>query len=345
MFFGMPPYTLHDRLIETSILLIAGRSKVDSKMRHTLTNTLIDTMDCSEVTPERVYQQRRLFLIKAVSLGLIGTLWPSSFLHAKCNDAKLVDVNPGDKLNSWQEITGYNNYYEFSTNKEAVAALAQGLTTHPWTLSVEGEVESPTVFDVDALLSTYPQEDRTYRLRCVEGWSMVIPWQGFSLCRLLEKVKPLPSAQYVEFTSMLRPTEMLGQRQHVLSWPYTEGLRIDEAMHPLTLLATGLYSKRLPKQNGAPIRLVVPWKYGFKSIKALSTIRLTTHAPITSWMKASPGEYGFYANVNPEVAHPRWNQRREVRIGHLKKQKTLPFNGYAKQVSSLYQNMDLKKHF
>lgn len=246
---------------------------------------------------------------------------------------------------TWSQITRYNNYYEFSSNKKVVWKLAEAFQPEPWTLSIGGEVKRPRVWDYDQLLSAFTQQDRVYRMRCVEGWSKVVPWQGFPLADLIKLVEPTSRAKFVKFTSVLRPAEMVGQRQPTLPWPYQEGLRIDEANHPLTLIATGLHGKQLPAQNGAPLRLVVPWKYGFKSAKAIVAIDFVEQQPVSSWQQASPSEYGFYANVNPEVSHPRWPQRREVPIGKLAKRRTLMFNGYAEQVASLYGGMDLSQMY
>jgi len=295
-----------------------------------------DRFSDAEVTPELAYLQRRRFM--ALALSVLGTtLAPLSKASS--------DTDAIEKLTPYNKITRYNNYYEFSTKKEAVSILAQELTISPWQITVEGEVESPIAVDIRELVGNYTTDEYIYPLRCVEGWSMIIPWQGFQLYKLLEQVKPTSKAKYVTFVGALNPKEMIGQRRPVLDWPYVEGLRIDEAMHPLTILATGLYGKDMPKQNGAPIRLVVPWKYGFKSIKAITKIILTEKQPATSWVKSSPSEYGFYANVNPAVAHPRWSQRREVRIGEVVKRKTKAFNGFEKQVSHLYKGMDLEKNF
>lgn len=293
------------------------------------------------VTPEKTYLNRRQFIASAPGLLATGTA-----LSSVCNSK--TDANYGsvsEPLTSLHDITHYNNYYEFSTNKEAVATLAQELTTSPWSLTIDGEVDTALTIDIQDVLKNYSQRDFTYPLRCVEGWSMVIPWQGFPLCELLALVKPTPKAKYVQFTGLHRPLEMIGQRRTTFDWPYTEALRLDEAMSALTIIATGLYDKPLPKQNGAPLRLVVPWKYAFKSIKGITNIKFVEAPPQTSWMRAIPSEYGFYANVNPDVAHPRWSQRREVRIGEIKKRKTQPFNGYADYVSHLYQGMDLTKNF
>ncbi len=314
----------------------------------------------NEVTDESIYlkrhsfiKQRRSFIkhsaaaLGALSVGSSSLLLPQSVLAAsecKIKPGSLHNLTH-DKSNTLSEITRYNNYYEFSTNKEAIVHLAQELTIEPWTLTIDGEVEKPLTLDVDKILSLIPREERIYRLRCVEGWSMVIPWTGFSLCHLLKLAQPTSRAKFVEFSSLLRPEEMIGQRMQSLDWPFREGLRMDEAMHPLTIIATGLYGKELPKQNGAPLRLVVPWKYAFKSIKAITHIRLLEQQPVSSWHKAAASEYGFYANVNPKVAHPRWTQRRENRIGELKKRRTQMFNGYEEQVAQLYQGMNLEKNF
>lgn len=238
------------------------------------------------------------------------------------------------------DVTSYNNYYELDTSKEGPARLAHTLRPRPWTVEITGEVHQPHTVDLDSLLSWFPQEERIYRFRCVEAWSMVIPWVGFPLKALLDRVRPTGFAEYVAFTTLYDPKQLPGQNEAVLDWPYVEALRIDEAMHPLTLLATGLYGRVLPGQNGAPLRLVVPWKYGFKGIKSIVKIELTREQPKTTWSHAGPSEYGFYANVNPAVPHPRWSQATERRIGELRRRPTLPFNGYAEQVASLYTGLD-----
>jgi sulfoxide reductase catalytic subunit YedY len=291
----------------------------------------------SEITDERLFWSRRRFL--AAAAGAVA--------GAAAAPAALAAVlrQEGDPLTPLEAVTTYNNYYEFGTDKRDPSRHAHTLTTRPWSVAVDGEVHKPKTFDVDELTRRYPSEERVYRLRCVEAWSMVIPWLGFPLARLLADVEPTSNAKYVAFTSVHRPAEMPGQRAGVLPWPYMEGLRLDEAMHPLTILATGLYGKPLPNQNGAPLRLVVPWKYGFKSIKAIIRIRLTRDEPPTTWSLATPSEYGFYSNVNPDVDHPRWSQKRERRIGELRRRPTLMFNGYADQVASLYAGMDLRKHY
>jgi sulfoxide reductase catalytic subunit YedY len=251
----------------------------------------------------------------------------------------------GDPLTSFEAVTTYNNYYEFTTDKEGVAPMAQNFTTTPWTVEVGGLVNNPKTYAIEDLLTQFPQEERIYRLRCVEGWSMVIPWTGFQLNKLLAEVEPTSQAKYVRFTSVLRPEEMPGQRGGWYEWPYIEGLRLDEAMNDLPLLVTGVYGKTLPPQNGAPLRIAVPWKYGFKSSKAIVKIELVEEQPTTLWMAAAPNEYGFYANVNPDVPHPRWSQATERRIGELGRRQTLPFNGYAEQVAELYAGMDLQANY
>jgi sulfoxide reductase catalytic subunit YedY len=246
---------------------------------------------------------------------------------------------------SFEDVTSYNNFYEFGFDKSEPAERASELVTRPWTVELRGEVARPQRFDIDALITKFALEERVYRLRCVEAWSMVIPWLGFPLADLLKQVEPTSRAKYVTFKSLHDPEQMPGQREAVLDWPYAEGLRIDEAMHPLALLAVGLYGKTLPNQNGAPIRLVVPWKYGFKSIKSIVSIELSERQPDTTWNIAAPSEYGFYANVNPFVNHPRWSQASERRIGELARRQTLAFNGYGEEVASLYRGMDLRRYF
>ncbi len=245
----------------------------------------------------------------------------------------------------WDDITSYNNFYEFGTDKSDPAANAHSLKPNPWTIEVDGEVAQKRTVDMDDIRKWFSVEDRTYRFRCVEAWSMVIPWQGFQLSDLIRKLEPTDKAKYIQFFTLLDPIQMPGQKQRSLAWPYREGLRMDEAMHPLTMMATGLYGKPIPNQNGAPIRLVAPWKYGFKYIKSIVKIRFTADEPQTSWNMAAPHEYGFYSNVNPEVDHPRWSQRSERRIGEFRRRATLMFNGYAEQVAGLYKGMDLSKYF
>lgn len=304
----------------------------------------------SEITPREIYLSRRNFFLSAAvaAAGLIVPPFPfSQEAHAgtKLAGVRKSSLSTDEKPNSFKEITTYNNFYEFGTDKDSPAEQAKRLVTRPWTVSVEGEIRRPKVYDIDELIKLSPLEERIYRLRCVEGWSMVIPWVGFPLYALISRVEPTSKAKYVEFTTLLDPKQMPGQRRGVLDWPYVEGLRIDEAMHPLAILAVGLYGEVLPNQNGAPIRLVVPWKYGFKSVKSIVRIRFVERQPSTAWMKAAPHEYGFYSNVNPEVDHPRWSQARERRIGEFTKRKTFLFNGYREQVASLYQGMDFKKYF
>jgi sulfoxide reductase catalytic subunit YedY len=317
----------------------------------------------SEITDRRVYLNRRLFMRSAV---LAGSAAATGFVYRKLNPpAALVESRPkiaglvtppsdeamrnafkvNEPLTSLADITNYNNFYEFDTEKRGVATAARNFVTRPWQVSVEGLVNKPKTFDLDDLLKLAPQEERIYRLRCVEGWSMVIPWVGFPLATLLKQVEPLSSAKYVAFQTLLDPSRMPNQNTGVLDWPYVEGLRLDEAMHPLTILATGLYGETLPPQDGAPIRLVVPWKYGFKSIKSIVKISLVADQPTTTWNIAAPSEYGFYSNVNPDVDHPRWSQRYEHRIGEFGSRPTLLFNGYAEQVGHLYAGMDLRADY
>lgn len=298
----------------------------------------------SEITPEAVYKSRRHFMQATAGLALTP-------LYAQAASAKQLKYTAAtrytvaDSKTSLDDVTHYNNFYEFGTDKYTPAERAQALTVSPWSVAIEGEVKKPGVFTLEDILKPHALEERIYRLRCVEGWSMVIPWIGFPLADLLKRFAPTSKAKYVEFTSLQRPEEMIGQQRSVLDWPYLEGLRIDEAMHPLTLLAVGLYGEVLPKQNGAPLRLVVPWKYGFKSIKSIVKIRLVEQQPISSWAKSIPSEYGFYSNVNPQVDHPRWSQRRERRIGEFGKRDTLMFNGYSDEVAQLYTGMDLRKYY
>lgn len=309
----------------------------------------------SEITPQEVFEKRRQ-LIKLAATGAFGLANAEVFSrHAFAQNNKLVaTANPkyflSDKPTSYKDVTSYNNFYEFGTDKSDPARNAHTLKTRPWTVSVEGLVNKPKVWDIDNLIKLAPLEERVYRLRCVEGWSMVIPWIGYSLANLIKAAEPQGSAKYVEFISLADPKQMPGVNNRVLDWPYTEGLHLDEAMNDLTLLTFGLYGEILPKQNGAPVRLVVPWKYGFKSAKSIVKIRITDKEPATSWKVSAPYEYGFYSNVNPAVNHPRWSQATERRIGaeggiFAPKIKTLPFNGYAEQVAHLYKDMDLRKFF
>ncbi len=298
----------------------------------------------SEITPEELFLSRRDFIKAAGFMGL-GALLASCAPGAAQSPASTPATALPDKLNSFEDITNYNNYYEFSTQKEAVAALAKDFKSRPWTVEVGGLVNKPKTYDVDELIKKFPPEERVYRLRCVEAWSMVIPWMGFPLADLLKAAEPTSDAKYVRFETLFDPDQFPGQKFGILNWPYQEGLRLDEAMHNLTILATGLYGKTLPNQNGAPIRLIVPWKYGFKSIKGIVKIELTETQPETTWAYASPNEYGFYANVNPNVPHPRWSQASERRIGELPRRPTLMFNGYGEQVAYLYDGMDLRKYY
>lgn len=295
----------------------------------------------SEITSESDYLNRRKFMKGAGIAAAATILNPASIIAGYKNPT----LSESEKYTSFESITNYNNFYEFSTDKEDVAKLSQKLTISPWEVEIGGLVEKPGVFSADDLKSKYTQEERIYRLRCVEGWSMVIPWTGFPVAKLLKDVEPKPEAKYVKFTTLMRPEEMVGQKSWWYDWPYVEGLRIDEAMNDLAIFATGLYGKDLPKQNGAPIRLVVPWKYGFKSIKSIVKIELVEKMPVSLWMKAAPNEYGFYSNVNPKKSHPRWSQKTERRIGEFRRRKTLMFNGYENEVASLYSDMDLKKYF
>lgn len=309
----------------------------------------------SEITPEAVWQSRREWIARASMVAAAAGLPAWASRRAFAQGAGELPGQPSpefsvmDKPTELKDITSYNNYYEFGVDKDQPAEYAGKLQTRPWTVSVEGEVQQPKTFDIDTLLKLAPLEERVYRLRCVEGWSMVIPWVGYSLSALLKQVEPTGNAKYVEFTTVEQRENMPGLRYPVLDWPYVEGLRMDEAMHPLSLLVFGLYGKVLPNQNGAPLRLAVPWKYGFKSAKSLVRIRLVERQPTSSWMQAASNEYGFYANVNPDVPHPRWSQASERRIGEggffAPKRKTVIFNGYADQVASLYQGMDLKANY
>jgi len=306
----------------------------------------------SEITDQSVYINRRKFL-KSSSL-ILGTAWAGRIampVEAKENDFPGLIKSPfstKETPNTFGEITNYNNFYEFGTRKTDPAKNAVDFKTRPWSVTVEGEVKNARNYILEDFIKPYAMEERIYRLRCVEGWSMVIPWVGFSLADMIKKFEPTSRAKYVEFTTLLDSKRMPGQVRRVLHWPYTEGLRIDEAMNPLAFIAVGLYGEYLPNQNGAPLRLVVPWKYGFKSIKSIVKIRFTEQQPESTWNTTAPKEYGFYSNVNPEVEHPRWSQKTERKIGSKfwqPKQETKIFNGYAEQVAHLYTNMDLKKYF
>jgi methionine sulfoxide reductase catalytic subunit len=298
----------------------------------------------SEITPKAFFYSRRHFLQLSLGTALTALLPVPLWAGEKLSGKKSA-YTPDEKLTPYKDVTGYNNFYEFGTAKEDPSANAGNLKTRPWTVTVEGEVKKPKTFGIEELLKLATMEERIYRLRCVETWSMVVPWLGYPLAELLKQVEPSGNAKYVEFISLHDPEQMPGQKSQVLEWPYREGLRLDEAMHPLTLLTFGLYGEVLPNQNGAPVRVVIPWKYGFKSAKSIVKIRLVEKPPVTSWIQAGPNEYGFYANVNPEVDHPRWSQAKERRIGEFFKRKTLMFNGYAKEVAGLYTGMDLQKNF
>ena len=312
----------------------------------------------SEITPKSLYLSRRDFL-KAAGIvsgsALLAACAPSvSEGAAGPGETPASASGPvsagesdelGDPVNSFEDITNYNNFYEFTTDKQAVAKLSQDFQTSPWTLEVNGLVNNPKTYGIEDLLKLFPQEERIYRLRCVEAWSMVIPWNGFPLASLLNEVEPTSDAKFVRFEALFDPEQLPGQKSPFYPWPYQEGLRLDEAMNDLTLLATGLYGEPMPNQDGAPIRLVVPWKYGFKSIKSIVRIELVDYQPETLWNTVAPNEYGFYSNVNPDVSHPRWSQASERRIGELKRRPTLMFNGYADQVASLYEGMDLAKYY
>jgi len=317
----------------------------------------------SEITDEKVYLRRRDFMRLAGAAAAIAAAGP--VLSACANEpasaaapppelaggqTPLANVKPGvvttdEKVNSFEEITGYNNFYEFGTGKEDPKRYAGRLKTSPWKVKIDGLCAQPAEYLLEDLIKPFQLEERVYRLRCVEAWSMVIPWVGIPLSSILKRAEPQAKATFVEFTTLLRPQEMPGQTTDSLEWPYVEGLRMDEAMHPLTILAVGLYGNTLMNQNGAPIRLVVPWKYGFKSIKSVVRIRLVDKQPRTAWNIANPQEYGFYSNVNPQVDHPRWTQARERRIGEYSRRATLMFNGYGDQVASMYAGMDLKKNY
>ena len=296
----------------------------------------------SEITPAELFARRRDFIKTGMGFALgtaLSDVWAADKLQGR---ASLLSSN--EKQTPYKDVTGYNNFYEFGTDKADPAANAHRLQTRPWTVTIEGLVQKPVTLDIDQILKLAPLEERIYRLRCVEGWSMVIPWLGYSLSALLKQVEPLGSARYVEFISAVQPRNMPGVEAAVLPWPYVEGLRLDEARHPLTLLTLGLYGEVLSKQNGAPVRIVVPWKYGFKSGKSITHIRFVDKEPYTSWVRANSREYGFYSNVNPAVDHPRWSQARERRLGEFGKRETLMFNGYG-EVASLYNGMDLKRFF
>jgi len=312
----------------------------------------------SQITPKDTYLNRKEFL---KALGIVGT---SAAVLAACQNKPFVSGEDlaggdgtalpsngagtdelGDSLTPYDDVISYNNFYEFTTDKQGVARLAKNFQTSPWEVQIGGLVENPGPISMDEIRERYPIEERIYRMRCVEGWSMVIPWQGFPLSALLEDIKPKPAAKYIRFESIYDPQALPGQKNRYFPWPYVEGLRMDEAYHDLTILATGIYGEDLPPQNGAPIRLVVPWKYGFKSIKSIVKIDLVEEMPVSLWMESAPNEYGFYANVNPNVDHPRWSQATERRIGELSRRPTLMFNGYEEEVGYLYEGMDLRENF
>jgi sulfoxide reductase catalytic subunit YedY len=330
-----------------------------------------DDIRSSEITPYRVYMNRRHFIGSSAKMAAAAALVPG--LLSACDEPDRMEARPApepaggvaqpagtraqetdwegvrseldEPLTPYPDVTGYNNFYEFGTGKEDPARNAHTLVTRPWTVEVEGEVARPAVYELDDLFSPDAAQDRVYRLRCVEAWSMVIPWTGYPLADVIRRVEPTSKARFVEFTTLMDPEQMPGQRRRVLDWPYVEGLRLDEAMNPLTLMATGVYGADLPNQNGAPLRLVVPWKYGFKSIKSIVKIRFVEEMPATSWAVSAPREYGFYANVNPDVDHPRWSQARERRLGEFRRRPTLPFNGYGEQVADMYAGLDLRRWY
>jgi methionine sulfoxide reductase catalytic subunit len=308
----------------------------------------------TEITDRTLYLERRRFLQTAAAGALsvaAASLIPGASKPGLAQTGEKLEgvqksaLSTDETLTPYKDITNYNNFYEFDTNKYSPAEVAKNFRTKPWSVAVEGEIDKPAIYQLEDLIKPHALEERIYRLRCVEGWSMVIPWVGFPLGDVIKRFEPTSKAKFVEFTTLLDPVQMPGQRRSVLKWPYVEGLRLDEAMHPLTILAVGLYGEVLPNQNGAPLRLVVPWKYGFKSIKSIVRIRFVEQQPTSSWELAAPHEYGFYSNVNPDVPHPRWSQARERRIGEFSKRKTIIFNGYADQVAHLYAGMDLKKYY
>jgi sulfoxide reductase catalytic subunit YedY len=308
----------------------------------------------SEIAPKSLYLNRRKFLAGAVLAGAAGAAAvrlrdlgsPAPVLAGnKIDGIRKSAFSTTETITPYKDVTHYNNYYEFSTEKDEPADLAKNFRTRPWKVKVEGAIAKKQELDVDTIIKMAPPEERIYRHRCVEGWSIVVPWIGFSLSEFIKRVNPTSKAKFVEFTTLYDLTQMPGQRRDVLQWPYVEGLRMDEAMNPLTLLCFGMYGEDLPNQDGAPLRIVVPWKYGFKSAKAIVRIRFTEKQPMNTWNVASPREYGFYANVNPNVDHPRWSQARERRLGEFFKRPTLMFNGYGDQVASMYSGMDLRKYF
>ena len=308
----------------------------------------------SEITPKSTYLNRRSFLAGAAIAGAAAVTGiafrdladpaQTAEANAKIDGLQKSPFDTTEKITPYKDVTNYNNFYEFSTDKYEPAGLAKNFKTRPWTVTIDGLVKKKQVLDVDTIIKMAAPEERIYRHRCVEGWSIVVPWVGFSLSELIKRADPLPKAKYVEFTTLYDPKQMPGQLVHVLAWPYVEGLRMDEAMHPLALLCFGMYGEVLPNQDGAPLRIVLPWKYGFKSAKSIVRIRFTDSQPLNTWQQSAPNEYGFYSNVNPNVDHPRWSQAKERRLGEFLKRTTLMFNGYD-QVASLYSGMDLKKNF
>jgi methionine sulfoxide reductase catalytic subunit len=314
-----------------------------------------DGIRSSEITPKSLYLNRRKFLAGIAAAGaataagvrLRGAVSPRQIVLAvnKIDGLQKSPFSTTETITPYKDVTNYNNYYEFSTEKDEPAKLAQGFRTRPWKVKIEGEVVKKQELDIDSILKLAPPEERIYRHRCVEGWSIVVPWIGFSLSELIKRANPTSKAKFVEFTTIYAPYEMPGQNRDVLQWPYVEGLRMDEAMNPLTLLCFGMYGEDLPNQDGAPLRIVIPWKYGFKSAKAIVKIRFTEKQPMNTWNIAAPNEYGFYSNVNPNVDHPRWSQAKERRLGEFFKRPTLMFNGYGDQVASMYAGMDLRKYF
>jgi methionine sulfoxide reductase catalytic subunit len=309
----------------------------------------------SEITPKSLYLNRRKFLTQAAMVGAAAavglrvkeTISPSTAVLAgnKIDGIKKSPFSTTETITPYKDVTHYNNFYEFSTEKDEPAELAKNFRTHPWKVKIDGLVEKKQELDVDTIVKMAPPEERIYRHRCVEGWSIVVPWIGFSLSEFIKQVNPTSKARFIEFTTLYDLQQMPGQRRQVLDWPYVEGLRMDEAMNPLALLCFGMYGEELPTQDGAPLRIVLPWKYGFKSAKSIVHIKFTEKQPLNSWNISAPNEYGFYANVNPNVDHPRWSQAKERRLGEFFKRPTLMFNGYGDQVASLYSGMDLKKNF
>ena len=300
----------------------------------------------SEVTSYKTYLTRRQFIQSSAASSITTLLTPNLYAaHQKQDNRYSNQLNQNDTLNTYEEITTYNNFYEYGSGKSDPSSNSGKFKPRPWSINIEGLVHKPGIINLEDLLKGITIEDRIYRLRCVEAWSMVIPWQGFPLNLLINKAQPLANAKYIQFETIYRPEEMPGQRRNILQWPYVEGLRMDEAMHPLTILSTGLYGHDLLNQNGAPLRLVVPWKYGFKSIKSIVAIRFIDSEPPTTWSLENPREYGFYSNVNPNIDHPRWTQANERRIGEFFRRPTLMFNGYEEEVSHLYKDMDLAEYY